>query len=241
MIDGSLQSNETVESLTVLQQLTSYLIWPVTMTVAMLFTLGMIRGGISELIVVAVVAVITLFISTALEYWIPFRQDWKGNPKSIQLDLLHIPMTELTSQGSVRFAIFGLSIIFGLELTRPMATGWWSLTGIGELPVFFQFAIGMLILDFGLYWQHRIFHTNRYCWLGHQIHHSPRQLTATTGIRNHVIGPLTTAIISLLFGSLGPTDEVFVMLHVWIIAKGWLQHSNADIQTPILDYLFPTP
>ena len=241
MIDSSMQSQESVVQLNILQQMASYLIWPLTMTASMFSTLIMIRGGLSELIVAAVVAIITLVISTAMEFWIPFRQDWKGNHKSIRLDLIHIPLTELTSQGIFRFIIFGLSILLGLEITRPTATGFWYLSGIGQLPLIVQFGIGMLILDFGLYWQHRIFHTNRYCWLGHQIHHSPRQLTATTGIRNHVIGPLTTAMISLLFGALGPTDEVFVMLHVWIIAKGWLQHSNANIQTPILDYLFPTP
>jgi sterol desaturase/sphingolipid hydroxylase (fatty acid hydroxylase superfamily) len=201
----------------------------------------MVRADIPMMLILLIISVSTLLLSTTLELWMPLRDRWKGNKQSFQLDFLHLIFTELAAQGLFRVVLFALSFALGIKLTKPDGTGLWLYLGIAELPVVLQFFIGMAILDLGLYWQHRIFHMNYFFWKVHQVHHTPKELTSISAIRNHLIGPLTTVTVILIFGLIGPSFEVFVMVHAWIIVKGWLQHSNANLETGFFDYLFPTP
>lgn len=227
--------------LSILEKIISYTAWPTIMLTSMYCAHIMVRADIPMMLILLIIAVSTLLLSIILELWMPLRDSWKGNKQSIQLDFFHLLFTELAAQGLFRVILFVLSFTLGITLTKPDGTGFWLQLGITDLPLVLQFFIGLAILDLGLYWQHRIFHMNSFFWMAHQVHHTPQELTSISAIRNHFIGPLTTVTLILIFGLIGPSFEVFVMVHAWIIVKGWLQHSNANLETSFFDYLFPTP
>lgn len=218
-----------------------YLTWPAVMGATMVLVRHAVLAGVPEAAVAAAVGLTTLALSMVLERVLPYRPDWKAEKGDTALDLIHLPLTEFTAQGAFRAVLWGLAFLAGAEITRIAPDGPWRWLHLDALPWVVQLAVGMVVLDLGLYWQHRTFHTSRFFGAAHRLHHSPQRMQALNGIRNHPISPFVTASISLAFGALAMPVEIFVMVHMWIVAKGWLQHANADLRTPWFDLLFPTP
>lgn len=53
------------------------------------------------------------------------------------------------------------------------------------IPYVIKVLLGVLALDFTLYWQHRLMHKYTWLWRIHRVHHMDRQLDVTTGVRFH--------------------------------------------------------
>jgi len=214
--------------------------WPLAMIASVIGCRAAIRAEIPELIVIAVLATGSFGLAWALENILPFRPGQR-DPDQDRLDHMNVVMTELVAQGAFRSFLWIAGLVLGAELSRRPELGLWGLMGLDGLPWIVEFAIAMVLLDLPLYWQHRWMHTMPGLWAVHTVHHSPRRLAAICGVRNHVLSPILTATVSLAFGALGPSTDIFVAVHGWIVVKGWLQHANSDLRTPGLDLIFPTP
>jgi len=57
---------------------------------------------------------------------------------------------------------------------------------LGALPFWGQVAAYLLLSDFLLYWNHRLFHGDR-LWRYHAIHHSAEEVDWTTAYRFHPV------------------------------------------------------
>ena len=53
------------------------------------------------------------------------------------------------------------------------------------LPSWLAFALGVLLLDVAIYWQHRILHRVPLLWRLHRVHHADLGFDFTTGVRFH--------------------------------------------------------
>ena len=78
----------------------------------------------------------------------------------------------------------GLSLLFVVPLTGWAAAhplwarpGWWS--GLPGL------ALDLVLLDFGIYWWHRVNHEWKLLWRFHAVHHLDRTLDASSALRFH--------------------------------------------------------
>ena len=65
----------------------------------------------------------------------------------------------------------------------------------GALPLWLEWAIGLLLLDLAIYWQHRWLHAVPWLWPLHRTHHTDTTLDATSALRFH---PLEI-VLSLLY------------------------------------------
>ncbi|HCH67003.1 MAG TPA: hypothetical protein DFR83_29650, partial [Deltaproteobacteria bacterium] len=223
-----------------LQIMAKYTLWPMVLLISIVFVRMAILDGWSEAVVMGVLAMGCLSLCHGLEAVLPFE----GRPrdrKEDRLDYLNVFMTELFAQGLFRGVIFLSGVVLGTALSRRPELGLWQAAGLDQLPWVVEFMLAMVLIDLPLYWQHRWMHTLRGLWSVHTVHHSSQRLAAISGIRNHLLSPLMTASVSLAFGALGPSVDLFVAVHAWIVVKGWLQHANIDLRTPGFDLLFPTP
>jgi len=100
----------------------------------------------------------------------------------------------------------------------------------GALGGFVAMLIGTLILDFFLYWEHRLLHANKVMWQQHLLHHSDEYMNVTTTARQHLLENLclpffVTIPVAILF-QLPPVNIAAVSL----IPFAWLYLSHANIR-----------
>lgn len=100
------------------------------------------------------------------------------------------------------------------------------------------FITSLILFDFIIYWQHRIFHHIPFLWRLHKVHHSDKEFDVTTGIRFHPLEIICSIAIKfsvvLLFG-LSP--ESIIAFEVMLNALALFNHSNVKIPIAIDYYL----
>ncbi len=113
---------------------------------------------------------------------------------------------------------------------------------VGGQQVVVQFFGIMLIADLTQYWVHRAFHSFRFLWRFHAVHHSAQSMDWLAGSRLHLLDIAVTRALSylpifLLGFAEGPLFAyiVFVSFHATFI------HSNFRFEFGPLQWLFATP
>jgi sterol desaturase/sphingolipid hydroxylase (fatty acid hydroxylase superfamily) len=100
------------------------------------------------------------------------------------------------------------------------------------------FIVSLVLFDFIIYWQHRIFHYVPVLWRLHKVHHSDQEFDVTTGIRFHPLEILLSIAIKfsvvLMFGL---TPESIIAFEVILNGLAMFNHSNFKIPLTIDYYL----
>ena len=96
-----------------------------------------------------------------------------------------------------------------------------------ELPWLVEAAMAFIILDFAVWLQHVAMHRVPILWRMHSVHHSDRDLDATTALRFHPF----ELIVSTLYKSawvalLGVPVLVALVFELWLNANALFNHSN---------------
>ena len=118
----------------------------------------------------------------------------------------------------------------------------WYLSQFDFIP---QVIITLIVFDFGIYWQHRFFHTFNWLWKFHAIHHSDQTLDVSSGFRFHpgeII--LSGGYKLLLILILGPSIEAFLIYEMALSSFSLFTHSNLKIPSSLerwLRLIFVTP
>ena len=116
---------------------------------------------------------------------------------------------------------------------------------IARWPAVLMFAGNLILLDFCMYWAHRILHTSAF-WPTHAWHHSSRFLYWASGLRGslvHVVLLLASATIAHLIFPLNPDFGVAVLGYSLFhtINQHYL-HSNIYLPYQhVLERVFVTP
>jgi sterol desaturase/sphingolipid hydroxylase (fatty acid hydroxylase superfamily) len=99
------------------------------------------------------------------------------------------------------------------------------------LPWPLELALGIVLLDLAIYWQHRAFHRVRWLWRLHRVHHSDTAFDATLGLRFHpgeiVLSLLYKLLLIAVFGFAPTTVLVYELLLVCFSL-----FTHADIALP---------
>ncbi len=138
----------------------------------------------------AAVTVATLVLAAALlvveQRW-PNRPDWKPADRLLTEDLLHGVLGFLPGNvgGSVLAALLFSSVGARSDLWPH---GW---------PAALQVALGLVLFEFGSYWQHRLVHEVPWLWRLHQVHHTPRRLVLLKSTRIHALDLGSAAFVSM--------------------------------------------
>lgn len=211
----------------------SYLLWPLLFAACVIATvIGIQQGhGILVFNVTYLMLAATLF---ALERVMPHERQWLADDKQMGADLSHTLLNKGVVQMIIVFTtLTGLGRAMGATGPHYWPVGWpWSL----------QVVLCLVLMEFGLYWQHRLAHEIPWAWPFHAVHHSvPRLWFFNTG-RFHLVDTLSSLVFSLpLVLALGVPNTVLSMAAAVTAFIGILTHCNVEMRGGYLNLIFNTP
>jgi sterol desaturase/sphingolipid hydroxylase (fatty acid hydroxylase superfamily) len=106
----------------------------------------------------------------------------------------------------------------------------WGVMNILALPIWLEFVLSVVVLDFVVYLQHVMFHAVPGLWRLHMVHHSDMDLDVTSGNRFHPIEILLSVVIKLAAVMvLGPSAAAVVAFEMILNGMAQFNHSNVII------------
>ena len=123
-------------------------------------------------------------------------------------------------------------VIIAVGAANYAALNGWGLFNILGLPIWIEFVLVVLILDWAIWFQHLVTHKINFLWRFHRVHHSDRDLDVTSAIRFHPIEIALSMLykVALVF-LLGPAAAAVVVFEV--ILNGAAMFNHANIKLPI--------
>lgn len=113
---------------------------------------------------------------------------------------------------------------------------------VQSLPVVAQAVILLLIADFILYWEHRIFHEIPKLWPFHAVHHSVETMDWLAGSRNHIVSMIIERSLVMVGLYLLGADKAALDIYVTFAAlQAIIIHCNIDVPWGPVKYLLVTP
>lgn len=127
------------------------------------------------------------------------------------------------------------SVLFGAAIL--LATEWSRENSIGLLhhfpriwPAWIQFVIGLVLVDLWMYWWHRINHSVPLLWRFHAVHHSDREMDATSAVRFHTGEIVFSGIARLLvLPLLGVSLPMLLVYELLLLPVILFHHSNLRV------------
>ena len=109
--------------------------------------------------------------------------------------------------------------------------GWGLFNSLGW-PVWLEFVLAVLILDFAIWLQHLITHKIPVLWRLHRVHHADRDMDVTTAIRFHPIEIALSMFLKIgLVYAMGPAALAVVVFE--ILLNGTAMFNHANIKLPL--------
>lgn len=130
------------------------------------------------------------------------------------------------------FAISSAAVRLLLPIGEVAFAAWaaqqgWGLFNQTGWPLWLEFALAVLALDFVIYWQHRLFHAVPLLWRLHQMHHADLDHDLTTGSRFHPLEIVLSACIKLAaVAALGASPVAVLAFAVLLNVCAVFNHSN---------------
>ncbi len=117
-----------------------------------------------------------------------------------------------------------------LKLSMFAQTAKWGVLPWLPLPSILAVVLGVLLLDYTLYWWHFLTHRIPVLWRFHRVHHLDQEMDATTALRFH-FGEIA---ISVLFRAaqilvIGPTPATVAVWQVFLFLSILFHHSNVRL------------
>ena len=98
------------------------------------------------------------------------------------------------------------------------------------LPAWAGVAAGIVLLDFAIYWQHRILHIVPILWRMHRVHHADTSFDVTTAVRFHPLEIVFSMAIKLgLIWILGVPALAVLIFEVLLSAGSLFTHANVTL------------
>ncbi len=115
----------------------------------------------------------------------------------------------------------------------------------GALPYWTAVTAGVILLDFAIYWQHRLLHKIPFLWRLHRMHHADLGFDVTTAVRFHPLEIVLSMAIKLgLIALLGIPALGVLIFEVLLSAGSLFTHANIRLPAAFehrLRWLLVTP
>lgn len=133
---------------------------------------------------------------------------------------------------------FGLTLIdtLAVRLLGPIVAlavaGWASIQGIGlfnliDWPLWLEIILAFIIFDFAIYLQHVATHKIPILWRLHKVHHSDRDLDASSALRFHPIEIMLSMVYKCaLVLLIGPAVLAVLIFEICLNASAIFNHAN---------------
>jgi sterol desaturase/sphingolipid hydroxylase (fatty acid hydroxylase superfamily) len=170
-------------------------------------------------------------VLAVLERVLPYERHWMALDDQVLPDFLHTLLTK----GLVQMLVLMTAVIGVADIIAAEGGFWWP----RALPLWSQVAIALVIVEFGLYWAHRLSQEWPVLWRFHAVHHSVERLWFFNTGRFHFVD----TAVSLAFGQTllllaGAPKDVVIWTAMVTAFIGILTHCNVDMRTGLLDYVF---
>ena len=110
----------------------------------------------------------------------------------------------------------------------------WGVMNILDLPLWLEFILSIVVLDFVVYLQHVMFHAIPTLWRLHMVHHSDIDLDVTSGNRFHPVEILISVAVKLCAVMvLGPSAAAVIVFEIILNGMAQFNHSNVMIPEKI--------
>lgn len=158
-----------------------------------------------------------------------FRRHWL-------LDLTYFFLNSLLVEVLTLFTLRPALILFDwarLETVQTAVASW---------PLPLAVAALLLVADFTQYWVHRGFHSSRWLWGFHAIHHSVEEMDWLAGSRLHLVDVIVTRGLTYVPIFVLGFSETALMVYVLIVAaQATFIHANVRWELHLLRRVIATP
>lgn len=136
-----------------------------------------------------------------------------------------------------------MSLIHGsLDLLDPgLMPGW--LESLHSLPSVPKILVGIVLVDFTIYWLHRAQHAYSFLWRTHAWHHSIREMYWFSGFRTSLLHSLFNNIPQVVIPSIilgANATEIGIGYAIALFVQFW-EHSNVTVRCGPLRRILVTP
>lgn len=200
-------------------------------------TLGLlgVQAGLPQVWLLIGLLVSTALLLTLLERVHAHVPDWNRFRGDFQADTGHLVTSILMVPELLNVLLFGGLAAAGLAAADASDWGVWP----AHWPLLAQWALAMVLAEFGQYWAHRWAHEWEPLWRLHATHHSVSRLWWYNAGRFH---PLDTAVQytaqMLCLLPLGCPAEVVLLFTLFTGVHGMCQHTNIRMRLGPLNYVF---
>lgn len=216
-----------------LRRLLSHLLWPVLLAGAVGATYAGMRAD-NGVVAFNVTYLILALILGLLERVMPHERTWLKNDGQMLPDLAHTIM----NKGAAQTIITVITFMGIADWLAPRGGGWWPV----QWPLALQTALGLVVVEGGLYWKHRLSHEWPPLWRFHAVHHSVGRLWFFNTGRFHVVDTVLALAVGMpVLLLLGAPREVLLLTSAITAFIGILTHCNVEMRCGVLDYVFNTP
>lgn len=169
-----------------------------------------------------------------LERVMPHERTWLKNDGQMLPDLAHT----LLNKGAAQTIITVITFMGIADWLAPRGGGWWP----DHWPLALQTVLGLVVVEAGLYWKHRLSHEWPPLWRFHAVHHSVGRLWFFNTGRFHVVDTVLALAVGMpVLLLLGAPREVLLLTSAITAFIGMLTHCNVEMRCGALDYVFNTP
>lgn len=171
---------------------------------------------------------VAIFLAmTFFEAWLPRRKRRhpRGKRWPTNFGLL------IADYAAVSAVTFFVPITAALAAIWSEANGWGILNLLG-LPIWVEWLIAFVVLDFVIWGQHLVTHKVPVLWRIHRVHHTDEDLDATSAVRFHpveiVLSIFVKALAVILLGA-----PVMVVVIFEAIVNGTALFNHANVRLPL--------
>jgi len=167
-----------------------------------------------------------------LERWFALRSEQPVFRHQWLIDLSYFFLNSLLIEVLTLFTVKPVTILF--DAVR--------IDALGMLPLVIQVPALLLVADFTQYWVHRRFHTSRWLWPFHAIHHSIEQMDWLAGSRLHLVDVIVTRGLTYVPIFVLGFSERALLVYVFIVAvQATFIHANVKWAFKPLQRIVVTP
>ncbi len=113
---------------------------------------------------------------------------------------------------------------------------------IGTWPYWAQLLTLFVVRDFVQWNVHRLLHRVPWLWEFHKVHHSVREMGFAAHLRYHFVETIVYRTVEYLpLAMIGFGIQDFLLVHLFTLAIGHLNHANIYLPLGPLKYLFNSP
>ncbi|MBL7805651.1 MAG: sterol desaturase family protein [Saprospiraceae bacterium] len=188
-----------------------------------------------------------LIALSALVYLLELLFPWRKNQKAIRedfwLDTFYM-FFNFFLFGLIGYAALSDVVVKAFNQFLASTFGIRNLVAInvGSLPYWVQLLILFLVRDFIQWNVHRLLHRVPWLWEVHKVHHSVREMGYAAHLRYHFMETVVYRSIEYLpLAMIGFGIQDFILVHLFTILIGHLNHANIYLPLGPLKYIFNNP